>query len=531
MTDDGDESKKLTEERVAQEAAGIPRADEAPKVTRKLINDCLFANELGDGILYATLFRGRFLYAKSTTTWYEWNGNYWQQDVMNRSLAAVEDVVALYLGEYKKISSEVSDAIAKGADAKGDPIKKLEGQQDRLLKRASALRAAGKRRAACLEFAHTLPENPLAIKGEEFDQQPWLFPCANGVLDLRTGLLNPGVPGDYLSLASPIEFLGIDYPAPLWEKSLLEIFNGKKEMVAYMQRLLGYCITGIVNQKVFPVLYGRTGWNGRSLIVETVNYVMGAMAATIQSEMRLSQRFSKSSSGPSPDIMSLKGIRLSFASEIEENQQFSTAKIKKLTGKNTLVGRHPNDKYEVRFAPTQKIMIETNIQPSAPANDRSFWERMHLIPFDISFVNRDPIEAHERRAIMDLDDQVRKEAPGILAWLLRGCLFWQQQGLMPPQEVTNAAAEYRRNEDLLGDFIEACCVLTPAAKVLSKVIYQRYIAWYKENVDSREKKEPTITAFGKQLGRVFEKHRVNGIVEYIGIDVKDAPPDDTQLGV
>ena len=316
-----------------------------------------------------------------------------------------------------------------------------------------------------------------------------------------------------------MEFLGIDYPAPIWDKSLLEIQNGKEDMVAYLNRLFGYCATGIVNQKVFPVLYGRTGWNGRSLIIETINYVMGAMAGSIASEMLLSQKFAKSSSGPSPDIMSLKGIRLSFASEIDENQRFSAAKIKKLTGKNELVGRHPNDKYEVRFPPTQKIMIETNIQPSAPANDKSFWERMHLIPFEISFVNRDPLEAHERRAILDLDEQILKEASGILAWLVRGCLLWQQHGLNPPLAVTEAAAKYQRNEDLLGDFIDACCVRNPGARVQSKMIYQRYVEWYKENIDSRDGKEPTSTTFGKQLGQIFEKHRSNGCVFYDGIDI------------
>jgi len=257
------------------------------------------------------------------------------------------------------------------------------------------------------------------------------------------------------------------------------------------------------------------------------------MAGAIQSEMLLSQRFTKSSSGPSPDIMSLKGIRLSFASEIDENQRFSTGKIKRLTGKNQLVGRHPNDKYEIRFSPTQKIMIETNTHPSAQANDTSFWERMHLIEFEISFVNRDPLEAHERRAILDLDDQILKEAPGVLGWLVEGCLLWQRHGLMPPLKVLKAAAKYRAKEDVLGDFIATCCVRNPGAKVQARVIYQRYIEWYKENIDARENKEPTSTTFGKQLGQVFDKHRSNGVVVYIGVDVLEQPAkeEETELGI
>jgi len=111
---------------------------------------------------------------------------------------------------------------------------------------------------------------------------------------------------------------------------------------------------------------------------------------------------------------------------------------------------------------------------------------------------------------------------------VRGCLFWQQQGLNPPLAVTEAAAKYQRNEDLLGDFIDACCARNRGAKVQSKVIYQRYVEWYKENIDSRENKQPTSTTFGKQLSQIFEKHRSNGCVFYDGIDVLLTPSDQQQ---
>jgi len=423
-----DDIRKQVEARVALEAAqlagAVGQAPEEPKVTRKLINDCLFANELGDSILYTTLFRDQLLYVKNTQEWYTWNGHHWQRDVMSRSLAAVEEVVAHYLEEYKCVGQEITDLAASAlkGDGSSDKIKKLKDKQDALLSRARQLRA-DKRRTACLKFAHTI-DDPLAIKGEEFDAKPMLFPCCNGVIDLETGRLKPGRPSDYLSLSSnEVDFLGIDAPAPLWEKSLLEIFNGNDELVAYLQRLFGYAMTGLVNEKVFPVLYGRTGWNGRSLIVETISHVMGELACPIPSEMLLSQKFSRSASGPSPDIMSLKGIRLAFASEIDEGQRFSASKIKWLTGKDELVGRNPHDKYPTRFSPTHKLILMTNTQPSAPANDKAFWERLHLIPFTISFVNRDPKDASERRAILDLHQQILAESSGILSWLVRGCLL------------------------------------------------------------------------------------------------------------
>ncbi len=144
-------------------------------------------------------------------------------------------------------------------------------------------------------------------------------------------------------------------PVDLWEKTLLQIFNGCQPLVDYIRRLFGYSMTGLVTEKVFPVLYGKTGWNGRSMIMETVRKVIGEFAHSIPSEMLLAQRFGRSSSGPSPDIMALKGIRLAYGSEIDENQSFSVARIKGLTGKDEIVGRNPHAAYQTNFSPTHKL--------------------------------------------------------------------------------------------------------------------------------------------------------------------------------
>jgi len=511
VTERDDEIRKQVQDRVAQEA-GTATPEEDSELTSQFIQECLFANEQGDGVLYATLFRDRFLYCKNTMEWYEWQGHSWKRDIMNRSLAAVELLVERYLGEYKALGGKISDLTAEAEVDNSRKIKRLSELQKQLLKRVSQLRA-DKRRTACLKFSHTI-DDPLAITGEEFDNRPMLFPCANGVIDLETGRLHDGRPGDFLSLSSPVSFLGIDAPAPLWEKSIHEIFAGNEDLIAYLQRLFGYAMTGLVTEKVFPVLYGRTGWNGRSLIVETISKILGDMAGPIAAEMLLSTKYTKSAAGPSPDIMSLKGIRMAFASEVDEGHRFSASKIKWLTGKDSLVGRNPHDKYQTRFNPTHKLFLMTNTQPQAPPNDKAFWERLHLIPFTISFVTRDPQESYERPAIKDLDQQVLKEAPGILAWLVRGCLLYQKHGLKPPKEVTEATELYRRNEDLLADFIDECCVREPGAKAKSSSLYARFVDWYHDNIG---KNEPSGTWFGKQLSQKYEKNKSEGVVMYHGI--------------
>ena len=508
--------KKDVQDRVVQESAGITAVDDKNIIDSQFITKCLFDNTVGDGRLYATVLRNKFIFCKNTGEWFEWNGNYWERDIMNRSLAAVEIIVPHYLQEFKTTAKELTDLIAGGEDPKSEKAKKLEKMRDKLISRVNQLRD-DKRRTACLKFAHTI-DNPLAIKGDELDTNPWLFPCANGIIDLRTGKIKPGCPKDYLSLASPIEFKGIDEPAPIWERSLMEIFNGNRDLVDYLQRLFGYGMTGIVNEKIFPVFYGKTGWNGRSLIVETIAHIMGDLSGAIQSEMMMSQKYGKSSAGPSPDIMALKGVRLAFASEVDENQRFSAARIKWLTGNDTLVGRGLQEKYQTKFTPTHKLILMTNTQPAAPAKDKAFWERMHLIPFEVSFVKRDPIEPHERRANLNLGNEIKEEYSGILAWLVRGCLLWQQQGINPPLAVIEASNKYRQNEDMMGDFIEECCIKEPAAKVQASVIYQTFMEWYHANIGKGDKL--TGSWFGKQFNHYFEKTKINGCNYYLGVDVK-----------
>jgi len=497
--------KKMVQDRIDQVTDEIAPKHERPKITSEFLHECIFANVLGDGTLYATLFRDQFLYCKNTQEWFEWTGHHWKRDIMGRSLAEVEGLVECYLVEYKKLAGIIAELMNLGDDASLEKIKKPKYMQKEIFKRVKQLRD-DKRRNACLKFSHTI-KNPLAITGDEFDQKPMLFPCANGVINLETGRIKPGRPADLLSLASPVDFPGIKGQAPLWDETVLQILSGDEEMVAYLQRLFGYAITGLVHEKVFPVFYGKEGWNGRTLIMETISYIMGNLAKSIPSEMLLSSKFVKSSSGPSPDIMSLKGLRMAFCSETDEGHKFSASNVKRLTGKNELVGRNPNDKFQVWFQQTHKLFMESNSQPKAPPNDRSFWERLHLIPFDISFVNRDPQEPHERRAILDLDRQILKEAPGILAWLVRGCLLWQKHGLMPPRKVTDATELYRKNEDLLADYIDECCIREPGVKEKASNLYGQFVTWYHTNIGQ---KEPSGHWFGRNLSQKFEKIKLTG---------------------
>ena len=156
----------------------------------------------------------------------------------------------------------------------------------------------------------------------------------------------------------------------------------------------------------------------------------------------------------------LKVCEIAFASESDQGRGFARAGIKRLTGGEEISGRNPHDRYQVTFRPTHKLIFSTNDIPRADPNDRAFWLRMHLVEFPLSFVNN-PIEAHERPVDKDLPARLLKEASGILGWMVRGALLWQERGLDPPKKVTEATANLRRKEDDLAEFLEAECHISP----------------------------------------------------------------------
>lgn len=516
--DERDEIRKQVLKRRDEEAQGLDNKGDGIKITSGFVRECLHAEEMGDGILYAAMYQGQYVFNKTSRSWMYWTGHHWKRDIMDYSMDRVENVAGAYLDE----AHNIVDKIAKNSLDKRE-VARLKKIQEKIYRRVRKLRSENGR-VNCLKFANTNSECALRIEGEYFDRDPWLLACKNGVVDLRTGRIRPGRPEDYLLKASPYEYLDIDTPAPNWELFLKEIFNDDEELVAYVQRLLGYAITGLTKEHILPIFWGH-GRNGKGTLVETISHILGDLAGPIPSEMLLDQGKFRSSTSPTPDIMSLHGLRIAFSSESDEGRRFSPSKVKWLSGGDTLVGRNPHDKYSTRFRPTHTLFMLTNSKPSAPADDYAFWERIHLIPFELSFVTRKTLAEFERPADKDLKDKLESEACGILSWLIRGCLEWQEKGLATPPKVAMATKEYHRDEDVLGDFIEEYCYLDSTVKVEASDIFDVFTEWWEKNVS---KKPISQRRFGKMMSKRYDKVK-SGTYKYIGIDLLEniigAPPD------
>jgi putative DNA primase/helicase len=442
----------------------------------------------------------------------KWNGQYWERDDHNQHLAAVEGLVDSLLEEAAELSKKIDWAIKK-KNSQGRS--EHEALRTAVYKRVTRLRT-DRGRSPCIKFAVSC-RKPLTITAEDIDLNPWLLACRNGVIDLRSGKFRDGRPEEYITKVSPIEWKGFDEKCPQWEHFLFDIFNDNQELVDYIQRLLGYATSGSIHEHIMPVFWGK-GRNGKGTLVKVLQYIMGPLAGTIQTELLLHQKMQRSSAGPSPDIVDLKGLRMAFASETEEGQRFSASKVKWLTGGDRLVGRNLNEKSLIRFDPTHHIFLLTNNKPTVAGDDYAFWQRMHLIPFRISYVlkPREEMENFERPADLDLEKKLKAEASGILAWLVQGCLDYQKNGVQPPQAVKEATLDYQWEEDLLGQFVNIYCLKTLGAKTKSSDIYDKFNRWFKSN---NPKSSLSHKVFGTMMRRRFDATKINGVVYYNDIEL------------
>jgi len=498
--------RRQVEERIAAETEEIASKcsgkSEAwdPAKDDKFLRSCLYEEELGDGLVYASIHQGRFVFNGSSGAWMTYNGLRWEEDLCDRALAAVEDVAETYRGFAGRCADKIKSASQANIPAE-KIIQEAERDLKRALKRVNKLHT-DRGRCTALKFSRSNKQLSLAVTGEEFDRDQWLLVCANCVLDTRLGEPVKARPEQMLSKASQVEWKGIKTQCPTWEQFLWEVFEGNQEVISFVRRLLGYCITGVTRENVFPVFWGA-GRNGKGTIIEVMKYVLTNYAGPVQSEMLMDQGRGRSAAGPSPDIMLLRGLRLAYASETDRGGRFSTARVKWLTGSDSLVGRWPHDRRPVTFRPTHKLILLTNNRPSAPPDDFAFWERAALVPFRLSFVDREPVAENERRADLQLFDKLIKEASGILAWLVLGCLEWQEVGLRIPEVVKNATIEYRSDNDFLSEWIEDRCLTdNPEASTRSGVLYQDFESWFQANWSQ---KVPSPVRFSKMLRTRFKK--------------------------
>jgi putative DNA primase/helicase len=437
-------------------------------------------NDKGNAKRLVRKYGKNLRYCRPVASWFIWDGRRWLQD----EIGAVMD--------YAKV---VTDSIYhEAADAKG-------GDGDELwewAKRSGSYRGL----EDMLRTAQTEPG--IKILPGQLDADPELLNCLNGTIDLRTGKLRPHRREDLLTQLAPVNYEP-GATCPHWMKFLERVIPNA-ELRDYTQRVVGYCLTGNVDERCMFIWHG-TGRNGKSTLLDAIQTIFGDYAITAAASTLMTKR---EQGTPTGDLARLKGRRMVCTSESGSFASFSEEIVKSLTGgKDKIVCRFIYGR-EFEYLPTFKILFATNHRPTIRGTDDGMWDRLHCIPMTERIGDDEIIPGSS------LSKQFQTEAAGIFQWALEGLAKYRERGLKPPATVTAATKEYRTEQDQIGQFIEACCTEGETCRESAANLYARYKTW----CDAAGERARSQTLFGRDLNtRPYDRVNNKG-TWYIGIEIR-----------
>jgi putative DNA primase/helicase len=348
-----------------------------------------------------------------------------------------------------------------------------------------------------------LAKGALYAEAADFDKDTWLLNVWDGTINLRTGELKEHDPKDMVTKLAPVEYHG-ESDGKQWQAFLLEVFNNDADLIDYVQRAVGYALTGQTTEDKFFIAYG-SGRNGKSTLFGVLQAALGDYASTASANLILSQgNYPKQSY----DLASLIGTRFVTVYETESDKRLDVATVKQLTGGDMVTAAAKYEK-PVTFRPQLKLFLSTNNKPKVDEVTPAIWERIKLIPFDVSFVGREDT---------GMEEKLLKELSAILRWAVDGTRKWLENGLNEPESVVEATKDYKSEQDDLDEFIRECCVIDARASVTASKLYDAYQTWLDRDVEDRLSK----TAFGAEMGKRYKKKRARGGYTYYGVGLNDS---------
>jgi putative DNA primase/helicase len=388
----------------------------------------------------------RLRYCPDWGTWLVWDNRRWARDATGQ----VERLAKQALDEA--LLDAALDADAKTRERRTREIVKC--MRDHRIRAMVALAAT---------------EDEVPIRASELDADPWLLNVLNGTIDLRRGELREHRQSDLITKLAPVEY---DPAAecPRFIAFLDRIFAGNRTLISFVQRGLGYALTGSTREQVLFVFYG-VGANGKTTLVIAMLNVLGDYATQAAPNVLLARRWDDQP-GDHAAVAALVGARFVAAVEVENGRRLAESLVKQLTGRDRVKAKFMRENW-FEFDPQFKLFLACNHRPVIKGTDGAIWRRIRLVPFNVVIPEQDQDK--------DLPEKLRAEAPGILRWLVDGCLGWQISGLGEPEEVTGATEAYRRDMDVLGTFLDAECLQGPAFSVSKKALYSAFAEWSIKN--------------------------------------------------
>ena len=430
-------------------------------------NALLFVEQHGDLLRYAT----------DSKQWHAWDGRRWTSKA---------EMIAL-------------DFARRTARSLVDFAKELEeddAKRNRALKHAAASLGASR-----IEAMPRLAKSDLrvAISAGKFDTGPWLLNTVSGTVDLRTSEVHPHRREDFLT---KITNIGYDptAEAPYWKQWLLWAMNGRQDLVNFLQRAVGYAITGDTSEQVFFLLHG-SGANGKTTFLNVMEQILGDYAYHAEPEL-LTPKDGAHPTG----VADLHGRRFVVASETREGKKLDERTVKALTGQDTITARRLYQDF-FSFTPSHKIFFAVNHRPNITDDSYAMWRRVLLVPWEMR------VEPDQQ--IRDVAERiVEHEGPGVLRWMIEGVRLWRDEGgLMVPEDVKIKTTEYRVNEDVIGTFVEDRMERIEGAMVSTADVWSAYEMWcVAEGVHGKERlgRNLLLSKIEDRLGVTKSRTVVNG---------------------
>jgi putative DNA primase/helicase len=359
--------------------------------------------------------------------WLSWTGTHWRADDT--------------LGAYDKVRETCREA-ASGCN-----------------KARVATAVASAKTVAAVERL-SKADRRIAATVDQWDADPWLLNTPLGVIDLKIGRMRAHRPDDYMT---KITAVGPGGDCPAFRTFLDRITGSDAELVAYHQRALGYALTGDMREHALFFGHG-TGANGKSVLLSTIAGILNTYHRTAPIET-----FTASNTDRHPtDLAMLQGARLVTANKTEEGRRWAESRIKQLTGGDPVSARFMRQDF-FEFRPTFKLFIAGNVKPGLRRVDEAIRRRFHMIPFAVTI----PKDERDK----ELTEKLKAEWPGILKWMIEGCVQWQKLGLQPPKAVLDATAAYLEQEDVVAAWIDERCERDPQAWAASSALFGSWTAW------------------------------------------------------
>ena len=429
-----------------------------------------FADQHGDVLRYSHVRR----------KWYYYDGKVWNLDQQGATKVFADRTIQAMREEKPYVTDDMS----------------AEEAEKLLRKHIKSTRSSSRKESMIKEAQHLLP-----VDIEEFDKHEFLFNFQNGYLDLSTSVLHPHDREKYFTRISNVSYTG-ERHSQLWLDFLNDIFNNDAELIEYIQRAIGYSLSGSTEEQKLFILYGN-GRNGKSVFLDAINHVMGEYSANIRPESIMVRH---NQGNANPDIAKLDGARFVTTTESDDGMRLNEGLVKQLTGGDRVSARFLYED-EFEFTPQFKLWMATNYKPIIRGTDDGIWRRISIIPFTV----RIPEEKVDKR----LTEKLKKEAEAIAHWCAEGFMKWQKYGLDEPAVVRAQVNEYRREMDALEVFIEECCIIQHGVESRSSELYAVYKAWAERN----NQYVMSSTKFGREMGKKFET-RKSGTTIYQNITVK-----------